>query len=111
MEEAIRLRAIDSVISGAPSRNYIFPGSTKEEKIREAEEAVNLRLEGASKNGQGSAHGEMKISYCSLTKNMTLASLQPHLWADGDVQYMKDSMAVGDSPKGWIFGLRLTAEF
>ncbi|GEM_PF-2555585 len=29
----------------------------------------------------------------------------------GDVQYMKDSMAVGDSPKGWIFGLRLTAEF
>lgn len=29
----------------------------------------------------------------------------------GDVQYMTDSMAVGDSPEGWIFGLRLTAEF
>ncbi|MCP4576589.1 MAG: carbohydrate porin [Deltaproteobacteria bacterium] len=29
----------------------------------------------------------------------------------GDIQYMKDSMVVGDSPKGWIFGLRLTAEF
>jgi len=29
----------------------------------------------------------------------------------GDVQYMKDSMKVGDSPSGWIFGLRATAEF
>jgi len=29
----------------------------------------------------------------------------------GDVQYMKDSMKVGDSPDGWIFGLRMTAEF
>jgi hypothetical protein len=29
----------------------------------------------------------------------------------GDVQYMKDSMEVDDSPSGWIFGLRLTAEF
>jgi len=28
-----------------------------------------------------------------------------------DVQYMKDSMNVGDSPDGWIFGLRMTAEF
>jgi len=27
------------------------------------------------------------------------------------VQYMKDSMNVGDSPDGWIFGLRMTAEF
>jgi len=29
----------------------------------------------------------------------------------GDVQYMKDSMKTGSSPKGWILGLRLTAEF
>jgi porin len=29
----------------------------------------------------------------------------------GDVQYMKDSMKTGSSPKGWIFGLRLSAEF
>ncbi|EFK09077.1 carbohydrate-selective porin, OprB family [delta proteobacterium NaphS2] len=29
----------------------------------------------------------------------------------GDVQYMKDSMEVGESPSGWIFGLRATAEF
>ena len=29
----------------------------------------------------------------------------------GDVQYMKDSMNVGNSPDGWIFGLRATAEF
>ena len=29
----------------------------------------------------------------------------------GDVQYMKDSMNVGDSPGGWVFGLRATAEF
>lgn len=29
----------------------------------------------------------------------------------GDVQYMKDSMKQGDSPSGWIFGLRATAEF
>jgi len=29
----------------------------------------------------------------------------------GDVQYMKDLMKEGDSPKGWIFGLRMTAEF
>ena len=29
----------------------------------------------------------------------------------GDVQYMEDSMKEGDSPKGWIFGLRMTAEF
>ncbi|MCF8128719.1 MAG: carbohydrate porin [Deltaproteobacteria bacterium] len=29
----------------------------------------------------------------------------------GDVQYMKDAMAKGESPEGWIFGLRVTAEF
>ena len=29
----------------------------------------------------------------------------------GDVQYMKDFMEVGESPSGWIFGLRATAEF
>ena len=29
----------------------------------------------------------------------------------GDVQYMKDSMKEKESPKGWIFGLRMTAEF
>ena len=29
----------------------------------------------------------------------------------GDIQYMKDSMKKGDSPSGWIFGLRATAEF
>ena len=29
----------------------------------------------------------------------------------GDVQYMKDSIKVGESPDGWIFGLRMTAEF
>ena len=29
----------------------------------------------------------------------------------GDVQYMKDSMNIGESPNGWIFGLRATAEF
>ena len=29
----------------------------------------------------------------------------------GDIQYMKDSLKKGDSPKGWIFGVRLTAEF
>ncbi|MCG6877602.1 MAG: carbohydrate porin [Deltaproteobacteria bacterium] len=29
----------------------------------------------------------------------------------GDVQYMKDSMKTGESPSGWIFGLRATAEF
>ncbi len=29
----------------------------------------------------------------------------------GDVQYMKDSMEIGESPSGWIFGLRATAEF
>ena len=28
-----------------------------------------------------------------------------------DVQYMKDTMAEGSSPEGWIFGLRATAEF
>ncbi len=29
----------------------------------------------------------------------------------GDIQYMKDEMYEGDSPSGWIFGLRATAEF
>ena len=29
----------------------------------------------------------------------------------GDIQYMKDTMDVGDNPNGWIFGLRATAEF
>lgn len=29
----------------------------------------------------------------------------------GDLQYMKDSYKVGESPSGWIFGLRATAEF
>ena len=35
-----------------------------------------------------------------------------HIFAvTGDVQYMKDSLDEAESPKGWIFGLRLTAEF
>ena len=29
----------------------------------------------------------------------------------GDIQYMKDSVKEDDSPSGWIFGLRVTAEF
>lgn len=28
----------------------------------------------------------------------------------GDMQYVEDAMKAGDGPKGWIFGLRLTAE-
>ncbi len=29
----------------------------------------------------------------------------------GDIQYMKDAMKEGESPAGWILGMRLTAEF
>jgi carbohydrate-selective porin (OprB family) len=37
--------------------------------------------------------------------------LNHFLAVTGDVQYMKDSMKEGESPNGWIFGVRLTAEF
>jgi len=38
-------------------------------------------------------------------------ALTPVFAVTGDVQYMKDAMEKGDSPEGWIFGLRVTAEF
>jgi len=49
-------------------------------------------------------HTDVFEVYCRFALNDIFA-------VTGDVQYMKDSMKAGDSPKGWIFGLRMTAEF
>ena len=55
--------------------------------------------------------GNQGVDYTDVFEVYGRIALSHIFGLTGDVQYMKDSMTVGDSPKGWIFGLRLTAEF
>jgi hypothetical protein len=53
---------------------------------------------------QGVAHTDVFEFYGRFALNDIFA-------ITGDIQYMKDAYEVGDSPSGWIFGLRATAAF
>ena len=64
--------------------------------------------------GIGYAHligGNLEVDHTDVFEIYGRFDLNDIFAVTGDVQYMKDSMKVGDSPDGWIFGLRMTAEF
>jgi hypothetical protein len=64
--------------------------------------------------GIGYAHlvgGNLDLDHTDVFEIYGRFALNDIFAVTGDVQYMKDSMKEGDSPKGWIFGLRMTAEF
>jgi len=64
--------------------------------------------------GIGYAHlrgGNLDVGHTDVFEIYSRFALNDIFAVTGDVQYMKDSMKEEDSPKGWIFGLRMTAEF
>ncbi|EFK10373.1 carbohydrate-selective porin, OprB family [delta proteobacterium NaphS2] len=64
--------------------------------------------------GIGYAHlrgGNLDLDHTDVFEIYGRFALNDIFDITGDVQYMKDSMKVGESPSGWIFGLRATAEF
>jgi len=64
--------------------------------------------------GIGYAHvngGNQNVDYTHVFETYVRFALNDIFAITGDIQYMKDSMKAGDSPNGWIFGLRATAEF
>ena len=64
--------------------------------------------------GIGYAHlrgGNLEVDKTDVFEIYGRFALNDIFAITGDVQYMKDSMKVGDDPDGWIFGLRATAEF
>jgi len=74
----------------------------------------NLWGRGGDEIGIGYGHlrgGNLDVGHTDVFEVYSRFALNDIFAVTGDVQYMKDSMKQGDSPKGWIFGLRLTAEF
>jgi len=55
--------------------------------------------------------GNLDVNHTDVFEVYGRFALNDIFAVTGDVQYMKDSMKAGDSPRGWIFGLRMTAEF
>jgi hypothetical protein len=64
--------------------------------------------------GIGYAHlrgGNLDLDHTDVFEVYGRFALNDIFAITGDIQYMTDSMKEGDSPAGWIFGLRATAEF
>ena len=64
--------------------------------------------------GIGYAHligGNLDVDHTDVLEVYGRFTLNDIFAVTGDVQYMGDSMEEGDSPRCWIFGLRMTAEF
>ena len=64
--------------------------------------------------GVGFAHlagGNLAVDRTDVFEIYGRFALNDIFAVTGDVQHMNDLMNVGDSPDGWIFGLRMTAEF
>jgi len=64
--------------------------------------------------GIGYAHlrgGNLDVNHTDIFEIYSRFAVNDIFAVTGDVQYMKDSMKEEESPDGWIFGLRLTAEF
>jgi len=55
--------------------------------------------------------GNQDVNHTDVFEVYARVAFNPILAMTGDVQYMKDDRSAGESPEGWIFGLRLTAEF
>jgi len=74
----------------------------------------NLWGRGGDDIGIGYGHlrgGNLEVDHTDVFEVYGRLALNDIFAVTGDVQYMKDAMKQGDSPNGWIFGLRLTAEF
>jgi len=64
--------------------------------------------------GIGYAHlkgGNLDADHTHVFETYIHIALTDIFAITGDIQYMKDAMRAGDSPNGWIFGLRATAQF
>ncbi len=64
--------------------------------------------------GIGYAHlngGNQNVDHTHVFETYVRIALNDIFALTGDVQYMKDAMKAEESPEGWIFGLRATAEF
>lgn len=55
--------------------------------------------------------GNLDIDKTQVAEGYVRFQLNDYFAFTGDLQYMKDDIRSGESPKGWICGLRLTAEF
>ena len=55
--------------------------------------------------------GNLDVDHTAVFEVYGRFALNDIFAVTGDVQYMKDAMKAGNSPEGWIFGLRATAEF
>jgi len=64
--------------------------------------------------GIGYAHligGNLSDDHTDVAEMYARFALNDIFAVTGDVQYMKDSIKAGEDSDGWIFGLRMTAEF
>jgi len=64
--------------------------------------------------GVGYAHlrgGNLDVDHSDVFEVYGRFALTDIFAITGDVQYMKDSVRAGEDADGWIFGLRVTAEF
>ncbi len=55
--------------------------------------------------------GNKNVSNTNIFEVYGRISINHTFSVTGDVQYMKDAMVVGESPQGWILGLRMVGEF
>ena len=55
--------------------------------------------------------GNKNVNHTDVFEIYTRVAFMQFFAVTGDIQYMKDSVSEGESPEGWIFGLRLTMEF
>ncbi len=77
---------------------------------------INGNLWGRADDNIGIGYGHLRggnldVDHTDIFEIYGRFALTDIFAVTGDIQYMKDSMKVNDSPNGWIFGLRLVAEF
>jgi len=76
---------------------------------------ISGRIWGRPDDNMGIAYahlngGNQGVDHTHVLETYVRFALSEVFAITGDVQYMNDAMRQGDSPDGWIFGLRLTAE-
>lgn len=69
-------------------------------------EADNIGLGFAYLNG-----GNLDVNHSLVAESYYRLALNDEFALTADIQYMKDDVRTGDSPEGWIFGLRAVVGF
>ncbi len=77
---------------------------------------INGRFWGREDDNMGIGYaflkgGNLDVDHMHVFEIYTRFALSSIFALTADVQYMKDEMKQGDSPRGFIYGLRLTAQF